>query len=115
MLLAHPVSQGALVTTLLLWAMRNTLPPQRAATVFALPSATSAVLPSSAVTLLKLPNDLAELLLVALTVLKLEPALLAVLPFRATAVFPVSKPRAANAVLLSSAIAVFSSNPPDAA
>jgi hypothetical protein len=93
------------VTTLLLWALKITEPPQRAVILLALP-VISTLLPSSlAVTVLKFPSAWAELLLVALTKLN-YPALTAVLPFRAMLVFPTPAMKPANAVLLSSAIAV---------
>jgi hypothetical protein len=70
----------------------------------------SGVLPSVAVTVLLLPIlDVAELLLVALTVLKFPLSTRAVLPSRAMLVFPVLEPKPACASLLLSAIAVFSS------
>jgi hypothetical protein len=100
------------VVTWLLWALKTAVPPQRAVTVLALPDM-SAVLPSLAVTVLLLSDrKVARLLLVTLTVLKWPPTLLALLPFRAMAVPPISKLRPEIAWLLLSAIAVFSSNPP---
>jgi len=53
--LAHLASQGALVTILWLWAL-STEPPQRAVMMLALPPV-RAVLPSVALTVLKLSND----------------------------------------------------------
>ena len=64
LLLAHPASQGALVTILWLCAL-SAEPPQRAVMMLALPPV-RAVLPSVALTVLKLPmSTCAELLLVA--------------------------------------------------
>jgi hypothetical protein len=72
LLLDHPASQGALVTILWLWAL-STEPPQRAVMMLAAPPV-MAILPSVALTMLKLPMyTCAELLLVARTVLK-EPS-----------------------------------------
>jgi hypothetical protein len=97
------------VTIWLLWASKTTEPPHRTVTLLASPDM-SAVLPSVAVTVLLLPIlDVAELLLVALTVLKFPLSTRAVLPSRAMLVFPVLEPKPACASLLLSAIAVFSS------